>query len=859
MLEGWLNSSFQFYFGQLQFSGSIRKIRVKEGELAMNDLPLELNENPEQLFIKGEVKAIFFSNEDNYYKVLLVTIEETNTTYSEDEIVVVGTFGQIHEGESYEFYGQLTDHPKYGLQFKSTHYAKNEPDSKAALIDYLAGKKFKGIGPKTAEKMVEHLGVNILNIIIETPKRLDEITGLSQEKKDMVINIVRQEKGMQHIILNLNSWGINNNLAYKIFHQYEADTLNVVSENPYQLAIDVNGVGFYKADEIARKMDLSFDHSKRIQAGLLYSLSQLSFQEGHTYVYAKELLTEALKLLENSRQAIIDPDLVAENLMELVDLGLVVQEKERFYLPVLYEAEWNIAKDISRLTTVENNEPQLSLNQLDKQIQLVEEDLGISYGPSQKQAIKKAMVSQVFILTGGPGTGKTTVLNGIIRVFAELRELSLDPDDYQENFPIKLAAPTGRAAKRINESTDLPAATIHRLLGLTADENYDSPAIELHGDLLIVDEMSMVDTRLAYILFSAVENKMKVVLVGDRDQIPSVGPGQVFRDLIESERVASAELTDIYRQDENSSIIPLAHAIKNNQLPNDLLAKKIDRSFIPCHTNQVSHVVEKVITSAMVKGYSSEQVQVLAPIYKGQAGIDELNKLAQELFNPNTNGERKEVKFMNTIYRIGDKVLQLVNDPEQNVFNGDLGYIQSIIPKEESSLNTEELVIDFDGNEIHYPRSDWNKITLAYCTSIHKAQGSEYEMLILPVVKSYYRMLKKDLIYTAITRATRYLILIGETSALKLSLQSTSANRRTTLTERLQEIVEIEANQKNLNQEEGSRQAQEELIELNLGKGPVALKAKLSLKQNVPLLTQQKIEANEINPMIGMEEIEFPS
>lgn len=804
----------------------------------MENEKLDLDMGNEEKFVEGDVAAIYFSNPSNFYKVLLINVEDTNVEYYDAQIVIVGNFGQIETGESYEFYGSLTDHPKYGVQFKADRYAKNQPSTEEAVISYLSGQKFKGVGEKTAQKIVDTLGVDCIDLILDNPNTLKEVPGLNKAKREMIVKVIEDEQGMQKVIFTLNKYGVSNQLAYRIYGHYETETLTVLQENPYQLVADIQGIGFNRADHIAEEMGIASDAPERIQAGILYGVKEASLSNGDTYVSGETLMKSTIHVLEQSRPFIIDPDLIAENLLIMVEEKTIFQDENKFYLPSLYVSEWGIVNSIEKIQSRDFDAVDESL--LEDMIDDLEEDLDISYGESQRSAIIEGINSPIFVLTGGPGTGKTTVLNGIVNLFAEVHELSLDPYSYKdEAFPILLAAPTGRAAKRMKETTELPAGTIHRLLGLTADDDNLEANIELDGKLLIVDEMSMLDTWLAYQLFKSVPKGMQVILVGDKDQLPSVGPGQVLRDLIDSEKVAQKELVDIYRQNESSSIIPLAHEIKSNKLPDDFREPKIDRSFISCRTDQVLDVTEKVVNRAIDKGFTSEQVQVLAPMYRGKAGIDTLNEHLQNLFNPNENNERKEVKFLDKVYRINDKVLQLVNDPERNVFNGDVGFITGIIPAKESELKTDELVIDFEGNEVNYLRNEWNKITLAYCSSIHKAQGSEYDMVILPMVHSYGRMLKKDLLYTAITRASSFLILLGEQGAYEKSLNQASMLRKTSLKERLmseedQEIIEEEL------KEQTDQTAADESTEI---------------KQKDFILSAQAVNKKEVNPMVGMEGI----
>lgn len=785
-------------------------------------------------YVIGEVLSIYYSNPSNFYKVMLVKIDETDKELKDDEIVITGNFGQIQTGDHYHFSGNWTEHPKYGVQFAAAKYMKEKPSSEEAIVTYLSSPRFKGIGKKTAQAVVDHLGMDCIDKIIEDNAALDVIPGLNKKKKEQLVSVLEKEQGMQKVIITLNNYGLSNQLAYKVYQRFEGHTLSTIEQNPYILIEEIDGVGFNRADAIAEEMGIEGDNPQRIKAGIIYALEEKTMTSGDTYVSADYLLKQTLSVLEKSRPFLIEPELIADLIIELVEESRIVKDENRFYLPSLFASEWGIVNAIDRL--LENEEENLEEKKIRKKITQFEKKREFKLGESQKKAIIEALSSPLFVLTGGPGTGKTTVLEVIVSVYAELNDLSLDPTDYSgQPFPIQLAAPTGRAAKRMKETTGLPASTIHRLLGLTATEDEDElPETEktLEGSLLIIDEMSMVDTWLAYQLFKAVPSDMKVILVGDKDQLPSVGPGQVLRDLLESEMLPYMELTDIYRQDGESSIIKLAHEMKKGRLPDDFNDKKIDRNFFSCRTNSVKGVISQLVSKAIEKGYTAQDIQVLAPMYRGPAGINELNKLLQELFNPKAD-RQKEVTFQDSTYRIGDKVLQLINEPERSVFNGDMGVITGIISSKDSELNTEELVIDFDGNEVNYGRNEWNKITLAYCCSIHKSQGSEYDMVILPIVFGYGRMLKKDIVYTAITRASKTLLLCGEQAAFEKSITQNTVKRNTTLGYRLtEEIAEEET--ENL----------EDTQETCKSKSPKPYRLTPNLVQNM-----------SIDPMIGMEKI----
>ncbi|WYJ86018.1 RecD/TraA family helicase [Enterococcus sp. 12C11_DIV0727] len=763
----------------------------------------------EKEYVVGQVQAIFFQNPSNFYKVLLVKITDTNTDYLEKEIVTTGSFGQIQEEEIYRFFGHFVDHPRYGKQFQVDSYQQERPTSASGVVNYLSSEKFPGIGKRTAEKIVEILGEDAIDRIIATPDVLAEVPQLNEKKQQTIIETIRLNHGMEQVIVGLNRYGFGSQLSFAIYQTYKEETLDIIHENPYQLVEDIEGIGFKRADNIAEQLGIGADSDKRVRAAITHEIFQHSVRSGNTYVEAEILLRETINTLEASRPVEISLDQVAEQIIHLVEEGKIQQEGTKLFENSLYFSEWGIGTSIQRLLS-RKKEIKYDKKEIEKNIRGVEKRLGILYGDSQQAAIEEAIKSPLFILTGGPGTGKTTVINGIVSVFAELNGLSLDVKDYsQEMFPILLAAPTGRAAKRMNETTGLPASTIHRLLGLTGREkNPSMTAKELEGGLLIVDEMSMVDTWLANTLFKAIPTNMQVIFVGDKDQLPSVGPGQILHDLMQINEIPQKELTEIYRQGDGSSIIPLAHEIKQGKLPQNFTVNQKDRSFFPSDVHHIETYVRQIVTKAKAKGFSPQDIQLLAPMYRGAAGIDALNKMMQEIFNPN-DGTKKEVKWNESVYRIGDKVLHLVNTPELNVFNGDMGEIVGIILAKESEDKVDELVIQFDNNEVSYKRNEWNKITLSYCCSIHKAQGSEFKMVILPMVHQYHRMLQRNLLYTAVTRSKDILILLGEVQAFNTCVAHESASRLTMLKERITSAddmslttrMQLEAYEEGLNKE----------------------------------------------------------
>lgn len=750
--------------------------------------------NEESKYIKGRHIVTIFHNEQNLYTVMRIRVEDTNENYEDKEAVITGYFPKVHEQETYIFYGQMKDHPKFGLQFQVEHFRKELPQTKQGVIAYLSGELFKGIGKKTAEKIVETLGENAISRILSQPSLLDSVPKLPPEKAKELYDTLMENQGLEQAMVALNQYGFGPQISMKIYQAYKEQTIEIIQSNPYKLVEDVEGIGFSRADELGFQLGIAGSHPDRIKAGCLYVLESECNQAGHVYLNAKDFLVKVRALLEENKRDTVEYTDISNELVKLEEEGKIIIEEKRLYLPSFYYSEKGLVTNIKRILEQTEYEDQFPESEFLLALGNLEERLKVQYAPSQKEAIQTALMSPMLILTGGPGTGKTTVIKGIVELYAELHGCSLDPKDYKDDepFPFILAAPTGRAAKRMTESTGLPAVTIHRLLGWNGVEGFsrdeDDP---LEGKILIVDETSMLDIWLANQLFKALPANIQVIIVGDEDQLPSVGPGQVLKDLLESGRIPTVRLTDIYRQEEGSSIIDLAHRIKSGELPEDILQPQKDRSFIRCSTGQIGEVVEKVALNAKKKGYSSKDIQVLAPMYKGPAGIDKLNEIVQEIFNPNEDGSRKELKFGEVKYRIGDKVLQLVNQPENNVFNGDIGEIVSIFYSKENTEKEDMIIVSFDGIEATYTRQDLNQITHAYCCSVHKSQGSEFPIVILPVVKSYYRMLRRNLVYTAITRSKNSLILCGEEEALRMAVaRADEQTRLTTLQDKLRNAIQ---------------------------------------------------------------------
>ena len=674
-----------------------------------------------EFYFSGTIERIIFENPSNFFRILLLDIEDTDAEDFEDfEIIVTGSMADVMEGEDYTFWGSLVQHPKYGQQLKISRYERAKPSSKG-LVKYFSSDHFKGIGVKTAQKIVQLYGEDTedtIDKILAEPEKLTQINGLAAKNREAFVAKLRLNYGTEMVLAKLAAYGIPNKLAFQIQDTYKEETLDIVEKYPYQLVEDIQGIGFKIADHLAEELGIQSDAPERFRAGLVHTLLTQSMERGDTYVEARDLLEHTIELLESSRQVELDPSLVADELAHLIEEDKVQNIETKIFENSLFFAEEGIKSNLLRL--LEKGEQDcFDADNITAAIQQVEESSGISYDSIQKEAICQAINQKVFILTGGPGTGKTTVINCIIAVYAQLRGLDLRKVN---ELPILLAAPTGRAARRMNELTGLPSATIHRHLGMTGDDDTSHLDDYLDADFIIVDEFSMVDTWLANQLLSNISSQTKLLIVGDADQLPSVSPGQVLADLLQIPTIPQTKLETIYRQSEESTIVTLASQIQKGILPADFTEKKADRSYFEARNEHIPPMIEKIASAAIRSGIPAQDVQVLAPMYRGPAGIDQINNLMQNLINP---VEKEELTFEapDCQYRQGDRVIHLVNDAESNVFNGDLGYISDLLPAKYTDSKQDELTINFDGNELVYQRSEWYKIRLAYAMTIHKSQG----------------------------------------------------------------------------------------------------------------------------------------
>lgn len=562
-------------------------------------------------------------------------------------------------------------------------------------------------------------------------------------------------------------------------------------------------------------------------------------------------------VLNYQDEEVIEPEKLDEMLQYLNEEKRLIIDNEQVAIPSLYYSEIKSVQNLFRIKTHTNKLTEIEQSDLQMHIGEIEDANQVNYLDFTKEALQTAINSKVMLLTGGPGTGKTTVIKGIVELYAEIHGLSLDYDDYvNDDYPVVLAAPTGRASKRLQESTGLEAMTIHRLIGWNQDTKpEDILENEINARLIIIDEMSMVDTWLFHQFLSAVPLDAQLIFVGDEDQLPSVGPGQVFKDLIESKAIPRVNLTEVYRQQDGSSIIELAHRMKLGQKI-DITQRFHDRIFINCQANQIPTVVEKVVTSAVNKGYTMADIQVLAPMYKGNAGIKRLNQVLQDILNPKKKDTR-EIEFGDVVFRKGDKVLQLVNRPNDNIFNGDIGVIVGIFWAKENALNKDVLVVDFEGNEITFTKQDMMELTHAYCTSIHKSQGSEFPIVIMPIVKQYFRMLQRPILYTGLTRAKTSLVLLGDPEAFDIGLKTNGQARLTQLCTLLknyfnsedEEMLEDTAT----NDTGASQTTIDEQVEAPMSSNDSEEVTSDSTKTDTNVLTEATMF--KIDPMINMGEI----
>jgi len=731
-------------------------------------------------YIKGKFKrAIYTSN--NGYIIGLIRIKETNDENLEDyinkTITFTGYFAELNQDDDYIFYGELVEHPKYGTQYQVNESERIKPEDKDGIVEFLSSDLFPGVGEKLALRIVDTLGDTALDKILEDKDNLKLVPKLSDKKIDIIYNTLTKYEESHRIVVYLTELGFNMKDSLNIYNKYKSSTIMIVENNIFDIIDDVEDISFTKIDEVSQKLDFVFDDIRRIKACIIYIMSQLIFKTGNTYLEYEEIKSNTINYLKFE----IDDEQFVNLLDELRYEGKIVLDENMYYLKDLYYAEVEVTSKIKRLLDKENTK----YKNFDEYLNILESTSNIKYNEKQKEAIKKSLENNILIINGGPGTGKTTIIKAIVEMYQELNDLS-----YEELVErIKLLAPTGRASKRMSEATNLPATTIHRFLKWDKESNQFN-INEYNKDFstfIIVDEVSMIDINLLSSLFKGLTDNIKIVLVGDYNQLPSVGPGNVLKDLIESDVIDTIELNILYRQSEDSYINRLASEIKNNKLT-DFLNTKDDYAFLKCSGDNISNNLKNLCKQIIEKGYDYKRIQVMAPMYIGKNGIDNLNKELQNIFNP-ASSEKIEIAYGDVVFRENDKILQLVNMPDENVFNGDIGIIKYIIPSSKSESKKNEIYVDYDGNVVKYLPADSLKIKHGYIISIHKSQGSEFELVIIPICKSYSRMLYRKLIYTGVTRAKRKLIIIGEDDAFIYSVSNNNEIiRKTNLKNRLEKM-----------------------------------------------------------------------
>ena len=719
--------------------------------------------------LAGYVEHIIYRNADNGYTVL-------NLVSGEDEITCVGIFSAIAEGENIEAQGEYTEHPTYGQQFKVTSFEEKAPEDEEAIERYLGSGAIKGIGLAMAARIVRRFKEDTFRIIEEEPERLAEIKGISNRKAMEIASQDNEKRDLRQAMIFLQQYGITMNLAVKVYQAYGQDVYGIIRENPYRLADDIDGVGFRTADEIAARVGIRMDSDFRVRSGILYTLLQAS-GEGHTYLPETELTPRASKLLN------VTAEQVEKQYMDLaIERKIILKQMEdqtQIYAASFYYMEANTATMLKRL----NVSYDVSDAEIEQRIRGIEKKSGMTLDEHQVTAVKEAVRNGLLVITGGPGTGKTTTINTIIRYF----EL--------EGLEIFLAAPTGRAAKRMSETTGFEARTVHRMLELNGGaegsggfERDESNPLE--ANVIIVDEMSMVDISLMYSLLKAISVGTRLILVGDVNQLPSVGPGSVLRDIIQSHACNVVMLTKIFRQASTSDIIVNAHKINHGEeviLDN----KSMDFFFLKRYdADVIINVVLQLIKQKLPKFVDATpyDIQVLTPMRKGLLGVERLNGILQRYMNPPAN-DKVEKEYGSTVFREGDKVMQTKNnyqlaweirtkfgltvDKGLGIFNGDMGIIRQI------NDFAEQMIIEFDeGRMVEYPYKLLDELELAYAITIHKSQGSEYPAVVIPLLGGPMMLMNRNLLYTAVTRARKCVTLVGNEVTFQQMIQNTSQQKR---------------------------------------------------------------------------------
>ncbi len=712
------------------------------------------------------VERITYQNENNGFSVIKCKAKGFS-----DLVTVTGSMPEVHVGSVLNLTGEWRLDPKYGRQFVMNTFEETLPATVYGIEKYLGSGLVKGIGPEFAKRIVKKFGADTLNVIEDDPDKLIQVAGIGKLRVERIKKSWVEQKEVKNIMLFLQSHNVSTSHATKIYKTYGNDSISVVQENPYKLADDIWGIGFKTADMIAEKLGFDHDRYERLRSGLEYTLNQLS-TEGHCYATREmlikagcELLTVEESLLSDALDRMISENVVKTDTVTVTD-GKKTSSYMAIYLPPFYFSEIGVARRLCEIGRP-GNSMRIAIPDLERKISSL---TGMEYDEVQMQAIQTAVQNKVMILTGGPGTGKTTTTLGIIKAFQLV------------HANILLAAPTGRAAKRMSETTGMEAKTIHRLLEFSPLEGYKRNENEpLDGDVLIVDECSMIDIMLMYNLLKAVPDRMTVIFVGDIDQLPSVGAGNVLRDIISSDCFPVVRLTRIFRQAQDSRIIMNAHKINKGKMPDISNGKDTDFFFI--ERDEPEAAAEEIVGLVCHRlpkhyGLDSRDIQVLTPMHRGVVGAAKLNEMLQKAVNPNT----ESITRNGCCYRLQDKVMQIRNNYDKDVFNGDIGTIVNI------NMEDRELIVNFDGRQVAYDAADLDELVLAYATSIHKSQGSEYPIVIIPILMTHYVMLQRNLIYTGVTRAKKVLIIVGSKKALAMAVRNMNVQKRNTmLTDRIKQ------------------------------------------------------------------------
>jgi len=725
--------------------------------------------------LEGTVERVTYYSEETGYSVLRLKPRGQRAFAGHEPVTVVGTLPEVNPGESLKLEGAWTRHPTYGRQFRAEHCEQVLPADAEGLKRYLGSGLIKGVGPVTAERIVERFGTDTLRILEEEPLRLTEAPGVGPKRAAGVAAAWQEQREIRAVMLFLQGHGVTTGLAVKIYKTYGDDSLQVVQENPYRMARDIWGVGFKTADKIAQNLGLPLDAPSRVQAGVAYTLSQRA-DEGHVYASQPDLLASVSELLQVSSDlvdegvAALDADgLVHRELLEYPEASgrasseAVVREEQAVYLTPFYYGEIGVTRHVQAL--VETSATRLfSFRAIDWDGLLAQltRDSAMQLSVQQQDAVRTALRHKVTVLTGGPGTGKTVTVRTVIAAVDAL------------NGRYALCAPTGRAAKRLSEATGRPAKTVHRLLEYSPQEGFRrNETNPLNVDLLVVDEASMLDLLLTNHLLKAVDPSTHVLLVGDIDQLPSVGAGDVLRDIIASERVHVIRLTEIFRQAANSGIVVNAHRINEGHTP--ILNEFGDFYFFSKEDPQESaELLVDIVRRRVPQKFGLDPVddiQVLAPMYRGSCGVANLNELLQEALNPAENG-KAERRLHGRVFRVGDKVMQVVNNYDREVYNGDIGRVAAIDPVEQT------ISVTIDGRPIVYDWAEADELVHAFAISVHKSQGSEYAAVVMPLLTQHYLMLQRNLLYTAITRAKQLVVLVGTRRALAIAVRNNRTRKR---------------------------------------------------------------------------------